>query len=423
MALKQLILNKKIKERSSDIEKLISKRSDLEKQEEDLERALEEAKTDDEISTVSESADELEKELEDVNSQISDLETQKQELEDELAQIEDESESRSNKKGKKRSMKKFKITEEELETKRSAINAFVKSKGSEKRDGFTSVEGGALIPEELLQPQLAPEDVVDLSKYVRSVPVNSASGKFPVISKSGSKMVTVKELEENPLLANPTLEEVDYSVATRRGYIPLSQEVIDDANYDVTGLIADEIQDQSLNTKNADIALVLQSAPAKAITGVDGLKDLINKGIKKVYDVKFFISASMYSELDKLKDKNGRYLLQDSITAASGKQLLGKEVVVLDDDVIGKTEGDLVGFIGDAKAFAAFFDRKQVSVQWVDNNIYGKLLAGVIRYDVKATDTAAGFYVTFTPGSDTTTTSLPTTTTTTQPTTTTTTQA
>lgn len=93
-------------------------------------------------------------------------------------------------------MKKFKVTEEELAEKRSAINAFVKSKGAEKRDGFTSVEGGALIPQELLQPQIEPEDIVDLSKYVRSVPVNSASGKFPVISKSGSKMATVQELEK-----------------------------------------------------------------------------------------------------------------------------------------------------------------------------------------------------------------------------------
>lgn len=88
------------------------------------------------------------------------------------------------------------MTEEELAEKRSAINAFVKSKGAEKRDGFTSVEGGALIPQELLQPQIEPEDIVDLSKYVRSVPVNSGSGKFPVISKSGSKMVTVQELEK-----------------------------------------------------------------------------------------------------------------------------------------------------------------------------------------------------------------------------------
>ena len=255
-----------------------------------------------------------------------------------------------------------------------------------------------MIPQELLQPQLEPKDIVDLSKYVRSVPVNSASGKFPVISKSGSKMATVQQLEKNPQLANPKMVEIDYSVATRRGYIPISQEMIDDASYDVTGLIADEIQDQSLNTKNADIAAVLKTATAKSVVGVDGLKDLINKEIKKVYDVKLFISASMYSELDKLKDKNGRYLLQDSITAASGKQLLGKEVVVLDDDVIGKSVGNVVGFIGDAKAFASFFDRKQVSVSWVDNNIYGQLLAGIIRYDVKATDKKAGFYVTFTIG-------------------------
>ena len=341
MALKQLILNKQIKERSSEIDKLLSQRSDLEKQENDLERALEEAKTDEEISTVSDSADDLEKQVKDLDEKIAELQKEKQDLEDELAKAADPTDQKP-KDGEKRKMKKFKVTEEELAEKRSAINAFVKSKGAEKRDGFTSVEGGALIPQELLQPQLEPKDIVDLSKYVRSVPVNSASGKFPVISKSGSKMATVQQLEKNPQLANPKMVEIDYSVATRRGYIPISQEMIDDASYDVTGLIADEIQDQSLNTKNADIAAVLKTATAKSVVGVDGLKDLINKEIKKVYDVKLFISASMYSELDKLKDKNGRYLLQDSITAASGKQLLGKEVVVLDDDVIGKSVGNIV---------------------------------------------------------------------------------
>lgn len=408
MALKQLILNKQIKERSSEIEKLLSQRSDLEKQENDLERSLEEAKTDEEISTVSDSADELEKQVKDLDKKIEELQKEKQDLEEELAKTADPTDPKT-KDGEERKMKKIKVTEEELAEKRSAINAFVKSKGSEQRAGFTSVEGGALIPEELLQPQVTPEDVVDLSKYVRSVPVNSGSGKFPVISKSGTKMATVKELEKNPELANPKLTEVDYSVDTRRGYIPISQEMIDDANYDVTGLIADEIQDQSLNTKNADIAAIMQTATAKAVVGVDGLKDLINKGIKKVYDVKFYISASLYSELDKLKDKNGRYLLQESITVASGKQLLGKEVVVLDDDVIGKAEGDLVGFIGDAKAYVSFFDRKQVTVQWVDNNIYGKLLAGIIRYDVKATDKNAGFYVTYSNNSEDTTTTTTTT--------------
>lgn len=198
MALKQLILNKQIKERSSEIDKLLSQRSDLEKQENDLERALEEANTDEEISTVSDSADDLEKQVKDLDEKIAELQKEKQDLEDELAKAADPTDQKP-KDGEERKMKKFKVTEEELAEKRSAINAFVKSKGAEKRDGFTSVEGGALIPQELLQPQLEPEDIVDLSKYVRSVPVNSASGKFPVISKSGSNMATVQERENNYL--------------------------------------------------------------------------------------------------------------------------------------------------------------------------------------------------------------------------------
>src|SRR5699024_7365770 len=100
-------------------------------------------------------------------------------------------------------------------------------------------------------------------------------------------------------------------------------------------------------------------------------------------------------ELDTAKDNNGRYLLQDDITVSSGKRLFGREVIVLDDDMIGDADGDLVGFIGDPKAYCTYFDRKQTSVKWIDNDIYGQLLAGFIRFDVVATDEDAGYYVTY----------------------------
>ncbi|RDV25316.1 phage major capsid protein, partial [Lysinibacillus capsici] len=161
--------------------------------------------------------------------------------------------------------------------------------------------------------------------------------------------------------------------------------------------IADEIKDQELNTKNAAIAAVLKTATAKAVTGIDGLKGVFNKDLKRVYKGKAIISASLFNALDTTKDKNGRYLLQDDITVESGKKLFGKEVIVLDDDMIGTSTGDLVGFIGDPKAFATLFDRKQVSVKWVDNEVYGQLLAGYVRFDAKAVDTEAGFYITYTP--------------------------
>src|SRR5699024_9080142 len=124
---------------------------------------------------------------------------------------------------------------------------------------------------------------------------------------------------------------------------------------------------------------------------------MFNKDFKQVYNVKAYVSASLFNELDLLKDKNGRYLLEDDITVASGKRIKGKEVIVLDDDVIGEDEGDLVGFFGDAYEFATLFDRKQLSVKWVDHNIYGQLLAGFVRFDIQKVDESAGYYVTFTP--------------------------
>ncbi|GAA0268579.1 phage major capsid protein [Faecalicatena contorta] len=392
MALRQIMLAKQIQDKENELAELRVKTVDFETREKELEKAIGEANTDEERKAVEGQVDTFMEERDAHDALLEAAEGELDELRGELDKL--NAKAPKNKTGGERKVMGRK-NEDELDEIRSGINRFVKSKGQE-RDGFTSVEGGALIPEELLAPQMKPEEEVDLRNYVKVVPVNSSNGKYPVIAKSSGKMSTVAELANNPKLANPTITEINFEVATRRGYIPISQEVIDDAEYDVTGLIRDEIQSQSLNTSNADIAAKLKMATAKSVVGIDGLKDLVNKGIKKVYPVKFIISASLYAELDKLKDKNGRYLLQDSIIAASGKTLLGREVIVLDDDMIGTKAGDLVGFVGDAKSFMAFFDRKRTSVEWVDNQIYGKLLAGIVRYDVQVTDTEAGCYITYT---------------------------
>lgn len=391
MALRQLMLAKQIADKEKELEEIRGKDADFETREKELETSIEEANTEEERSVVDEEITKFTEEKEAHEERKSELETELGELRGKMKEYEKVPERRE----KRGDMSRR--NEDAMEEARSAINTYVRSKGEVRAEGFTSTEGGALIPEELLTPQNKPEDVVDLRNYVKIVPVNSPTGKYPVISKSGSKMSTVAELEQNPKLANPKIEKVSFEVETRRGYIPLSQEVIDDADYDVTGLIRDEITDQARNTSNADIAKVLQGATAKSVTGLDGLKDLVNKEIKKVYPVKFIISASLYAELDKLKDKNGRYLLQDSITSSSGKMILGKEVIVLDDTMIGTQAGQLVGFVGDPKSFCAYFDRKQASVEWIDNQIYGKFLAGVIRYDVEKTDSEAGFYITYSP--------------------------
>jgi HK97 family phage major capsid protein len=386
-----VIVAAKLKHKRSALDVKVTEIKEANERSQALLRAIDDATTEEELETVEMSVEDIQAELTAKEEEKSNLEKEIEALEAELEASNQKDPNQTNDpEGGQRKMKKG---NEEV---REGIKAYVRSKGQE-RAGFTSVEGGALIPEELLAPQEAPADVLDLSKLVNVVPVSSGAGKYPVIKKSGSKMVSTAELAANPELAKPVITEVPYDIETYRGYIPVSQEAIEDADYDVTGLIASEIADQELNTKNAAIAAVLKTATAKAVTGLDGIKAVFNKDIKKVYNVKAVLSSSLFNALDTLKDSDGRYLLQTDVTVESGKKLFGKEVVVLDDDMIGNADGDLKGFIGDPKAAVTLFDRKRASVKWVDNDVYGELLAGFVRFDVEKTDAEAGFYVTYTP--------------------------
>ena len=392
--LRQLMIAKQIEQRKNALAELAKQEESFKVRSQELEAAIEEAQTDEEITAVTEEVEKLEAEQAELKEKKSKLEDEIAELEGELEEIKSK-EPLNNVRGKENMNK----GREQMKELRSAINEYVRSKGKVLRevDGFKVVDGGALVPEELLSPEKVPEDVVDLTQYVKVVKVNRGSGTYPIISKSGSKMSTVEELAANPELQKPQVTDKSYTIDTYRGYIPVSQEVIEDADYDIVGLIDEEITDQKLNTQNHAIAEVLKTATAKTVENLDELITLLNTGFKTAYQVKLFMSQSFFNELDLMKDARGRYLLQDDIKVASGKRLKGKEIVVLDDEMIGEEKGDMVAFVGDAKAFCKFFDRKQLSVKWVDHNIYGQLLAGFLRFDVIVGDEQAGYYVTYEP--------------------------
>lgn len=390
--LRQLMLSKKITGLRNTLKELLKREADIKKRSEAAEIAIREAETEEEIEVVEEEVEEIKSEEEEIEKEKEELKEEIEKLEKELEELE-KKEPDNDDNGGERDMGK------DLEV-RSAIENYVRTKKQAREmDGFKVVDGGVLVPDEFLAAEKAKETSLDLSKIVKVRKVNSGAGSYPIIKKSGGKMVSVAELEKNPELAKPTITDIAFKVETYRGYIPVSQEVIDDAAYDVVGLISEEIRDQELNTKNSAIATVLKTMPAKTVTGLDGLKTLYNTDIKKVYEAEAVISSSLYNALDLMKDENGRYLLQDDVTAESGKKLFGRiDVTILDDDVIGTEKGDLVGFFGDPKEAITLFDRKASSVKWVDNEVYGELLAGYVRFQAKKTDEEAGYYVTFTPG-------------------------
>ncbi|MFR5090424.1 MAG: phage major capsid protein [Streptococcus lutetiensis] len=264
-------------------------------------------------------------------------------------------------------------------------------------DGVKKTDTTKITSEELVTTPIREiKTTVDLKPFTTIYPAKKASGKYPILKKATSKMVSVAELEKNPKLAKPEFEQVDWSVETYRGAIPVSQESVDDADVDLISIVAETVGQIKVNTTNAAIADVLKTFTAKTVANVDDIKKILNVDLDPAYDVAFVVSQSFYQILDTLKDGNGRYLLQDSITAVTGKVLLGKPVFVLSDEILGAS-GEAKAFVGDFKRGVLFADRKDLGLRWADNEIYGQYLQAVLRFGVKKVDAEAGYFVTFTP--------------------------
>ena len=272
---------------------------------------------------------------------------------------------------------------------------YVKTKGAQ-RDNVTSVEAQPIIPEDIkYQPEELPETFVDLKKFVNVQPVTTASGSHPILNPAQETMVSVEELAKNPELASPKFTDIDYKVKTYRGQIPVSQEALDDSEANLANIIAKNNARQAVNTTNKYIADVMKSFAAVDTANLDDIKQIINVDIDPAYNLSLVVSQSFYQALDTLKDKNGQYLLKQDITSPTGTVLFGRPVFIIKDELFG-VKGDKKAFIGDLNYAVFFADRKQASVKWVENEIYGQILAAYMRFDVKKGVEEAGRFLTYT---------------------------
>ena len=348
---------------------------------------LDRAETEEEVSTV-------EKSLEDIQKKLEEKQAEKAKLEEEIEELQKQVDEQNRKAptypdGEQRGGKKLE--------QRDAIAKYIRTGQTRDITGLKTTDSGsaALIPTEVLKPHFVNKTRNPLLDLVERVKVNSGSGKYPVIKKTDGVMVSTDELKSNPELGKPAISEIDYSIKTYRGYIPVSQEMIDDADYDIMAIVEDEVINQGENTELSLVTAVLKTATQADAAGFDGIKDIYNKKLKSIYKASIVVTKSMFAALDKVKDKDGRYMLQTDVASPTGYSFGGKTIYKVDDTVFGN-EGDMKFFIGDVTEFVKEFDRSQVSVKWVNNDIYGQLLGLFIRLDMKKVDEEAGFFGTYT---------------------------
>lgn len=149
MALRSIMLNKKIEKRKSTLAELLTQEESLKTRSAELEAAIEEANTDEEIEAVEESITKLDGEKTELDEKKSKLEGEIADLESELEQLnskEPQKQIRSNVKGEERSMNRLQVRDL-LKTgeyyQRSEVKEFY-----EQFKNLRSVAGGELtIPE------------------------------------------------------------------------------------------------------------------------------------------------------------------------------------------------------------------------------------------------------------------------------------
>lgn len=276
---------------------------------------------------------------------------------------------------------------------RRAIHNYVQTRGSDTGSLKTN-DIGVLIPEEIIYDEsLELRSEIDLSIFSTVLKAKSGSGSFPLMKRQTLGLKSADELEDSEL-AKPNFEEVDWKVKTFRGVLPISQESLDDSIVDLSGLVIRSAKEQKIITNNTEITKVYKEFPKKEVSSVDDIKDIMNVDIPAGYKTFIVASKSFYNIIDKLKDRNERYLLQPDSTSPTGQSVSGSPIIIVEDELLGE-KGQPNAFIGDTYRAVLYVDRLELALYWVQHLNFGKYLGAATRLDATKLDPDAGFYVTW----------------------------
>ena len=183
MAMKALMLRKKIDLKKKEQEALRAHGEELEKREAELTRAIDEVETEEEQGTVEEAVGQFEREKAEHEEKAKELDTQVRELEKELADLEAEQitepvEEPINE--RKDNIKMFKVNETFIE--REDVQAFLAETRTAMREKRALTNVGLTIPVSLLG--LLRENIINYTKLYKHVAVRRINGEGRLVIMS-----------------------------------------------------------------------------------------------------------------------------------------------------------------------------------------------------------------------------------------------
>lgn len=266
-------------------------------------------------------------------------------------------------------------------------------------------KGGYLVPQEqMAQLQEFRKDFVALKDYVSVVSTSTTSGRWATYSPQDLEFQTFAEMTDIAE-SDVSFGEATYVIEDRGLIIPISNQLVDDADVDIIAFIGRKLAEGAIRTENKEILKPLNKlitgdteTAIAAATTVSTHKAL-NTALFKTLDASYLNAASIFTNQDgflwlsNLDDGQNRPLLVPDVTAPNTYRYRGKEIIVVPNSTLPSTaissKNYAPFFIGDMRSYLTFFERQGVELATSKElyfRKYGTALRAIIRFGVVVTD-------------------------------------
>lgn len=199
----------------------------------------------------------------------------------------------------------------------------------------TNADGGYTVPEDIqTRINKYKETHYSLRQLVSVENVKTNKGARTYQSKA--KAPGFQKVDENGAvqqISGPKFERITYTIEDYGGYLPVTNDLLNDSDANIAQVIIDWIGQNSLVTDNAEILAILQGKDATEFTGIADIKKAINVTLGQAYKgaVKIVTNDDGLNYLDTLEDANKRPLLNPNPTEPNAVQLrVGATVYPID---------------------------------------------------------------------------------------------
>lgn len=286
---------------------------------------------------------------------------------------------------------------------REAFENYIRGRVVNERAGeLTKTDNGAVIPTTIAQQII--KKVYDICPVLEQSTKYNVKGnlQIPYYNDADSKLTVAYQDEFTALTSsNGKFASISLTGFLAGALSKISLSLVNNSQFDIVNFVVTEMSEAikrfiehelligspSKVTGLSTLKNVVTTASATAITG-DEIID-VHDAIKDTYQngAIWIMSSKTRTALRKLKDGEGRYLLNDDISSPFGTTLLGKPVYV-SDNMPDIGAGNTAIYYGNMKGLATKFN-EEINVQVLREKFADEHAVGVIgwfEFDSKVQD-------------------------------------